>query len=271
MLHTLLVPKNMHADCRLAYYIPYFPRSILRTWADRWNLRLSKSYADIGKMSNDRSPVRRALTGCLCLVVMVLPTQMASARAHITAERLLRATLAEAESLLKDPALRDVSFIEPIFIALLARPELEQREYLLIRALDLLVLEQNGSPRAELLVPNDRVFQRLAERYYGFVDPSLRYRVLLLTADRDADAASKMVQHGFAHLLLRLTHGGNQLLASELQEALVMCQVAVRFPHPATALGAALIAERARIPELVHAARAAARATQTNPGDEKSE
>lgn len=196
---------------------------------------------------------------------------MANARAHITAERLRRATLAEAESILKDPALRDVVFIEPIFMALLTRPQLEQREYLLIRALDLLVLDRNGSPRAELLIPNEYAFYRLAERYYGFVDPSLRYRVLLLTAERDENAASKMVQHGFAHVVLRLTQGGRQLLASELQEALVMCQVAVRFPHPATALGAALIAERARIPELVHAARNAARATQANPGDEKSE
>ncbi|MCA1754830.1 MAG: hypothetical protein LC641_09085, partial [Spirochaeta sp.] len=109
-----------------------------------------------------------------------------------------------------------------------------------------------------------------AERYYSFADPSLRYRVLLLTAEYDAHAASKMVQHGLARVLVRLNEGGAQLSAAEVQEALVMCRIAVRFPHPAAAVGAALVAEKARIPELVHAAREAARSIRASR-DESSE
>jgi len=218
----------------------------------------------ISKMSyyRVRGHLRWVIPLCACIVLVLVPAQLINARVHVTAERLRRASLADAERILRDPALQDAQFIEPILMAVLERRQSEEREFLLVRAMDLLVLDQYSVPRTELLLPNEYVFQRLAERYYSFVDPSLRYRVLLVTAERDVHAAGKMVQHGFAQVLVRLNDGGSRLTAAELQEALVMCQVAVRFPHPATAVGAALIAEKARIPELVYAARTAARATR---------
>ncbi|TVR93283.1 MAG: hypothetical protein EA428_02315 [Spirochaetaceae bacterium] len=193
--------------------------------------------------------------------------QATNAYVEVTAERLRRASLAEADRILRDPALQHAPSVEALVLAVFARHKREELEYLLIRVMDLFVLDRNGVPRAELLEPNAYVFERLAERYYSFVDPSLRYRVLLLTAERDSHAARKMVQHGFARVLTRLNEGGTSLTPAELQEALVMCQVAARFPHPATALGAALVAEKARIPELVQAARNAARVTRTPAGE----
>ncbi len=221
-------------------------------------------------MSNYHGAIRLGILLCACFVLVLVPAQLIQARVQVAAERLRRASLAEAEHILKDPALQDTQFIEPVFTAILERRRSEEREFLLTRALDLLVLDHNSVPRTELLAPNQYAFQRLAERYYSFADPSLRYRVLLVTAELDVHAASRMVQHGFAQVLLRLNSGGSRLTAAELQEALVMCDIAIRFPHPATAVGAALIAERARIPELVYAARTAARATRANP-DENSE
>ncbi len=192
--------------------------------------------------------------------------QVRNAYVEVTAERLRRSSLAEAERILRDPALQNAPFIEPLVLSVLQRRQSEEREFLLIRVMDLFVLHRNGMPRTELLEANAYAFVRLAERYYSFVDPSLRYRVLLLTAERDPNEARKMVQHGFARVLMRLNEGGADLTPAELQEALVMCQIAQRFPHPSTALGAALIAEKARIPELVQAARSAARATGINLG-----
>ncbi|MFN2311179.1 MAG: hypothetical protein ABR590_03890 [Spirochaetia bacterium] len=242
-------------------------------------------------MSCYRAPVRRTVILALCIVKVLLtpdplladspdalnrvagsdmPAEVTNVYVHVAAERLRRASLAEGERILRDPVLQAGVFIAPVIVAALQRPRPEEREFLLIRALDALVLYQNGAPRTALLAPNEQVFRRLAERYYSFSDPSLRYRVLLLTAEYDAHAASKMVQHGLARVLVRLNEGGAQLSAAEVQEALVMCRIAVRFPHPAAAVGAALVAEKARIPELVHAARDAARSIRASR-DEGSE
>lgn len=179
---------------------------------------------------------------------------------EIAAGRLKRATLGEADRIMSDPLLAEQPNVAPLLSAALGRESGPESEYILIRILDLLVMDEAGLPRADVLEASKEALGRLAERHPGFRDPGLRYRVLLITAEFDSDAARRMVQQGFARLLSRAAGGGTRLTASELQEALVICYVAERYPDAATSLGAALLAEKSRIPELVAAARNAARA-----------